>query len=346
MIKKVSLRSFRNHSKLDLDFDNKFVYINGPNGSGKTSILEAIHYISTTKSHRTNNDIDVIKNEQPFAVIKIDTEKKKYSMVISDKGKIPSINSKEIRKLSDVIGDLKVIMFAPEDLNIIKGSPSIRRGLIDLELMKIDKEYLSNLSVYKNILKQRNAHLKNLGLNDDLTILNILGKQLYEVGIKLMSKRNEFINKLNIETKNVYQRFSEYKIDVIYEPNLDNEMFLNHIENNQKQDILYKTTVNGPHRDDFVIMFNDKNAKNSSQGETRLMVVALKLGLLKVIKSEVNDEVILLLDDVLSELDNNVQNKFLNELPEDVQVIMNSAIKIKSDKIQIINLKENDNERP
>lgn len=339
MIKKISLRNFRNHQNLDLNFNKKFIYIKGPNGSGKTSVLESIYYVSTTKSHRTNLDINVIKENEFFSQIKLETNSKKYMIVISENGKIVNINGKEIRKLSDFIGNLKVVMFSPEDLNLIKGSPSVRRSFIDIELMKINKTYLNNLNVYRNILKQRNALLKNLDLNSDLTFLNILGKQLYEVGIKIIDDRNLFIEKLKNETIGTYEKFSTNKIEITYEPDLTKEELLKHIEKNQKQDILYKSTVSGPHRDDFSIKFNDKNAKNASQGEIRLIVIALKLGLLKLIKNEVNEDVILLLDDVLSELDKNVQNKFINELPEDIQVIMNSAINISANNnIQVIEL--------
>lgn len=345
MIKKLSLRNFRNHKLLELNFNNKFVYINGPNGIGKTSILESIYYISTTKSHRTNNDLNVIKENEVFSQIKLETTKKKYMMVISDLGKVTSINNKEVKRLSDFVGDLKVVMFSPEDLNLIKGSPGIRRNFIDLELMKINKEYLNSLNLYKNILKQRNALLKEIDLTSDLTLLNILGNELYQIGSKIIDYRIDFINKLNEYTKEQYKQFSNNNIEIIYEPNVNKESFYKHLTNNQKQDILYKTTISGPHRDDFNVFFNEKEAKNASQGEIRLIVVAIKLGLLKIIKTTVNDDVILLLDDVLSELDSNIQNQFLKSLPEDIQIIMNSAIKIKSDKIQIINLKENDNER-
>lgn len=340
MIKKLVLKNFRNHENLSLEFNNNFVYITGPNGSGKTSILESIHYISTTKSHRTNVDLEVIKNDNPFSMISLDTQDKRYSFVISEKGKIANINNKEIRRLSEFIGDLKVVMFSPEDLSLIKGSPSVRRNFIDLELMKLNKRYLLNLSTYKKILKQRNALLKNLDLKSDLTFLNILGNQLYEAGIKLIKIRQEFINSINIKTKLVYSKFSKHNIEIIYNPNLDKKSFLDYLTNNQKTDILYKTTTSGPHRDDFTIKFNGNLAKLASQGEIRLMVISIKLGLLKVIEEQSNSKVVLLLDDVLSELDEVIQEIFLNELPSDVQVIMNSAINIKNRNIQIIKLKE------
>ena len=156
-----------------------------------------------------------------------------------------------------------------------------------------------------------------------------------------MNVRNDFIEKLNKFTKEIYSRFSDHEIEILYTPSVLEEQFMKHINNNQKQDILYRTSIVGPHRDEFTILFNKQNAKSASQGEIRLIVIAIKLGLLKLIEESTKSEVILLLDDVLSELDKSVQNTFLRSLPKNIQVIMNSAINIESEKIQIIKLKEN-----
>jgi len=338
MIKSISLINFRNHENLNLQFSTKFIYINGKNGSGKTSILEAINYIATTKSHRANNDLEVIRRGEAFSRIVVKTTKNNYQLVISEKGKVASLNAKEVRKLSDFISRLKVVLFAPEDLNLIKGSPGVRRSFVDMELTKIKKSYLNNLTEYRNILKQRNALLKNLKIGDDLTFLNILGNQLYETAVKIIDQRSEFINKLNLETNGVYKDLNKNDLLIKYEPSATKEQLKKHLSQNQKQDIIYETTVLGPHRDDFIITVNNINANNCSQGEIRLIVIALKMGLLKVITNETNDDVILLLDDVLSELDSGKQKLILDKLPKDVQIILNSAIKIKSDKIEIITL--------
>lgn len=338
MIKSISLTNFRNHKNLKLKFNNNFIYINGKNGSGKTSVLEAINYIATTKSHRTNNDLEVVRRGEVFAKIQVETNTEKFELVISEHGKIASLNNKEIRKLSDFISRLKVVMFAPEDLDLIKGSPGIRRSFMDLELTKIKLSYLNNLAEYKNILRQRNALLKNLKADDDLTFLNILGNQLYNVGVKIIDQRFEFINKLNEKTKEVYKNLNGSNIEIVYEPSVTKENFKKHLTENQRQDILYQLTSVGPHRDDFKVTYNDVDANNCSQGEIRLIVIAIKLGLLKVIKESVNEDVILLLDDVLSELDNKKQKIIIDKLPKDIQIIMNSAINIKSEKIDIITL--------
>ncbi|HHW79968.1 MAG TPA: DNA replication/repair protein RecF [Acholeplasmataceae bacterium] len=343
MIKKISLKNFRNHDNLNLELKNKFVYINGPNGSGKTSILESIYLISTLKSHRTNSDKNLIKENMPFAKVEIKTNDHQYELVISEKGKVAKYDNKEARKLSEFIGKLKVVMFSPEDLNLIKGSPVVRRSFIDVELMKLDYNYLNNLTKYRNILKQRNALLKNIKIGDDLFFLNILGKKLYEIGIKIIDVREKFIKDLNTKFIEIYEEFNqENKVSIKYIPNLSKEELEKHLTKNQKIDILYKATTQGPHRDDFTILFDGYEAKNyASQGQIRLIVIAVKLALLQIIREVSKEDVILLLDDVLSELDINIREKFLNNLPKEIQIIMNSAMNIKNEEIQIIELKEN-----
>lgn len=345
MIKKVTLRNIRNAKDLTLNFSKNFTYIKGPNGIGKTTILESINLVSTSKSHRTKNDIELIRNDEEFGIIYLETNNNQFRIVISAKGKIVKINNKEVKRLSEFVGILKTVMFSPEDLNIVKGSPGIRRDFIDLELIKINKPYLEEINKYRKVLKQRNALLKTLNPSSDLTILNLISDELYKTALKLIEIKTDFIIKLNDHFINVFSKFSKNLVYIEYLPSVKSEDFLKHLKTNQKQDILYKTTTVGPHRDDLAIYFNNNPAKQASQGEIRLMVVSLKLALVKLIKELTNSSVVLLLDDVLSEFDRNIQNKFLNELPKDMQIIMNSAINIKSDNIEIIDLEGVENGR-
>lgn len=338
MILSVELINFRSHKHKKINLDKNFTYITGKNGSGKTSILEAINYVATTKSHRTNNDLDVIKRGESFAKIVVKTKDDLFELVISEKGKIASLNKVEVRKLSDFLSKIKVVFFAPEDLNLIKGSPSVRRSFINIELTKINEAYLNNLTKYNELLKQRNALLKNINIDDDLTFLNILSDSLYEVGSKIIKQREKFLKTLNDYLINSYKMFNSSLVNIKYEPSLNIDEFKNHLINNQKIDILYETTTKGPHRDDFLINYENSDAKNASQGEQRLIVIALKFALVNLIKKSLNEDVVLLLDDVLSELDNLKQKTILKNIPKDIQVIMNSAININSEKILVITL--------
>ncbi len=341
MIQKLTLKNFRNHQTLELKFEKPFIYIHGANGAGKTSILESIYFCATTKSHRTNDEKELILRNEPFAQVRLITGDDKYDLVLSKTGKRASINGVEKRKISDYIGHLRVVIFAPEDLELIKGNPANRRQFMDLEWMQLNKQYLKNLNTYKNALKQRNSLLKKINIDDDYTFLNILGEQLYDVGSEIIKERRQFIHELNSYLTQIYPTFSNHQVKIIYKPDVDEKSFQSYLNKNQKQDILYQTTNAGPHRDDFYIDFNAFDAKSyASQGEQRLIVVALKLALLKLIEEKTKKQVVLLLDDVLSELDLEKQKLFLNHLPKEHQIIMNSALPIEGEHIQMIHLKK------
>lgn len=337
MIQKLTLRNFRNFDHIDLIFEKPFAYIQGINGSGKTSILESIYFCATTKSHRTNEEKEMIKHQMPFTSVKVGTENHRYEIVLSKNGKRASIDGIEKRKISDFFGHLRAVMFAPEDLELIKGSPSVRRQFIDLEWMQLNKKYLKVLNTYKQVLKQRNSLLKKIKLDDDYTFLDILGDQLYEAGIEIIKERQTFLDSINEIFNQVYINFSQHQVKFVYRPDVDEKAFKNHLKKQQKQDIMYQSTLSGPHRDDFYVEFNGFDAKGyASQGEQRLIVVALKLALLKLIEKETGQKVVLLLDDVLSELDQEKQEIFLKHMPKEHQIIMNSAIPIEGEHIQMI----------
>lgn len=341
MIKTISLRNFRNHSHLDLTIEKPLIYIYGANGSGKTSILESIYFCATTKSHRAVDEKEMIQIDKPFAQVKIATEKHRYEITLSKDGKRISVDGIEKRRISEFIGHLTVVMFAPSDLKLITGTPSDRRQFLDLEMSQLNLQYVHTLNKYKKILKQRNALLKRIQKNDDYTFLDILGEQLYETGVQIISKRKAFVDKLNTHLKVKYQLFSNHDISLIYKFDVDEKAFKKHLEKQQKTDIMYQTTLAGPHRDDFYVDFNGFDARRyASQGQQRLIVIALKLGLLSLIEKETEKQAILLLDDVLSELDPEKQQTFINNLPDHDQIIMNSALQIKQAQAQMVVLEK------
>lgn len=341
MIQKIKLRNFRNHENYELNIKEPFVYIYGENGSGKTSILESIYFCATTKSHRTNDEKQLIQKDKMFAQVKLEENNHHYEITISKDGKRTFIDGVEKRRLSEFVGHLSVVLFSPSDLELISGAPSVRRQFVDLELLQINKHYLTLLNQYKKILKQRNSLLKKIKIEDDYTFLNILGEQLYDVGIKLIEERQKFIDEINTYLVKVYQLFSSHQIKLIYQMDVDEKAFKKHLEKGQKQDILYQSTLQGPHRDDLCFEFNGFDAKNyASQGEQRLIVISLKLALLEWIENKTNRQVILCLDDVLSELDLEKQKILIDQLPKHHQIIMNSAIPIENSQVQSIELKK------
>lgn len=327
MIEKIELRNFRNLETYQIKIEKPLVLLEGSNGVGKTSILESIYFAATTKSHRTNQEKDMIQYEKMFAGVKIKDESNQYEIILSQNGKRTFINKAEVKKISDYIGKMHTVMFSPEDLSLIKGGPQERRYFMDLELIQVSKNYLRLMNNYKKILKQRNALLKKLKESDDYTFLNILGEQLIEVGYQIFDYRQEFINSLNEKLKIVETKYQNFSISLLYEPNVTKEQWGKHIKTKQKTDILYEQTTVGIHKDDFKVIYNGFSAKDyASQGTTRLIVIELKLALLSWIKEQTNKHAVLLLDDVLSELDIERQNLFLEQLPKDHQVFISSAV--------------------
>ncbi len=339
MLNKITLINFRNHQKEIIEFKKPITYLTGYNGIGKTAILEAIYFSFTTKSFRTSNDRDLIFNNQEFSKMNLELNNQNIEIVISKKGKKIKVNGVEKRRLSDYIGDFNAVLFVPEDINLIRGTPANRREFVDLEMFQLDKRYLNLLNKYQKVLKQRNSLLKNLKINDDYTFLNILGEQLLEIGLEIIEKRKEFINYLN-EYINKFELLPNKKINIVYKPNVEIEQFQQSIRKKQNQDILYETTLNGPHKDDFIVFFDEKDAKVfASSGEQRLIVLSLKLALLKVIELKTKRKPILLLDDVLSDLDETRKELFLTKLPNTNQIIMTSVEKInENNQIEIINI--------
>lgn len=346
MIKRVVLRQFRNHDKLQLQFHSNKAFIYGDNGKGKTSILEAIYYGSLTKSHRTTEDRFLIKNNTLFSNISITTDKHLYELVIEPFGKRMFVDKKAVHKTSDYVGGYHAIMFSPEDLELVKGIPSVRRQFLDIEMSQKDKSYLFVLSKYKQILKQRNALLKNLTLKDDLTFLKILSSQLSVVADQLIFQRTQFIEALNQAFKIHFTRFNKQdEVDIVYQPNTPLKTLERVLNEKKDKDIVTQTTNYGPHRDDFSLKLNKQDAKtHASQGQQRLMVLSLKLALLDLIKDK-QKEVVLLLDDVLSELDDLKKQQLITHLPNEHQVII-SGVSFYGNKkeIQAINLNEGENE--
>lgn len=327
MIEQIEIRNFRNLENYQIKIEKPLVLLEGSNGVGKTSILESIYFAATTKSHRTSQEKEMIQTDKMFAAVKIKETSKLYEIILSQNGKRTFLNKVEIKKISDYIGKMHVVMFAPEDLSLIKGGPSERRYFLDLELIQVSNDYLKLMNQYKKILKQRNALLKKIKDSDDYTFLNILGEQLYDVGIKIYDHRESFINNLNNKLKEVENKYDNFKVNLIYEPNVTKEQWLKHIRTKQKTDIMYEQTTVGIHKDDFKVVFNGFNAKDyASQGTTRLIVIELKLALLEWIKEQTNEHAVLLLDDVLSELDIERQNLFLEKLPSKHQVFISSAV--------------------
>ena len=333
---KLKLTNFRNYSNLNIKFSNNMNIFIGNNAQGKTNLLESIVFLSLTKSHRVGQNPNVVMFNKN--VCKINGVIKKADIItklecrIGDKKELFK-NGTIIRKVSDYISNLNVIVFGPDDLDIVKGSPNNRRNLLNIELSQIDKDYLNTYNEFNKILRIRNEYLKMMYSNSltDKSYLDILTDKFIEKSIYIYQKRNEFINKINESINDNYNIISKGdNIRVIYENNIhfDNydvdeikKEMESIIHDNYYKEIKYGMSLYGPHRDDFSFYINDSDIKYyGSQGQQKLAILSFKLSEIDIFEDITLEKPILLLDDIFSEFDIKKRNnliKYINS--KDIQ---------------------------
>lgn len=329
-IKNLKLKNYRNYNYLDLDLENGINIIYGNNAQGKTNILEALYISSTTKSYKQSKDKEIIKFDQEEAHIKTTYIKDNKENTIDihlkkNKNKGIALNGKKINRISDFFGLTNVIIFAPENLYIIKEGPFLRRRFLDFYISKIDNVYMNDLINYNKVLNQRNILLKQIYFNKDLlNSLDIWDNQLVLYGNKIIKKRKEVLEDLNkvIYEKHLFISQNKEKLETYYEYNIDENNFLERIKENRNEDLKYQSTQIGPHRDDIKFLINNIDIrKYGSQGQQRTCALSLKIAELESIKKNKKDNPVLLLDDVFSELDILRQQTIVDYL-KDIQVII------------------------
>ena len=330
IIKSLELADFRNYDSLHIDFSSGTNILYGDNAQGKTNILEAIYLSATTKSHKGSKDKDIVNFEKEESHIRTYLKKDDIDMRIDmhlrkNKSKGIAIDGQKIKKASELLGLLNVVFFSPEDLSIIKNGPSERRRFVDMELCQLDQFYLYNLNHYNKIVNQRNKLLKDMYFNPSLRdTLNIWDSQLISFGSKIIERRQLFVKQLNEIIFDIHRKLSGGKEDLViqYEPDVVIEEYEKSLTFNQERDIKLKQTTTGPHRDDFSFIVGDIDIRKfGSQGQQRTAALSLKLSEIELVKKMTNDNPVLLLDDVLSELDSNRQNYLLSTIG-DIQTII------------------------
>jgi len=341
-LEELQLRNFRNYDSLKIKLNPHINIFYGNNAQGKTNLLESIYVLGLTKSHLLNLDNNLIKDNEKNSKIKGFLKKNKFKQKLeiefnNDK-KILKIDNNEIKKINDYINSsLKVIIFYPEDLEIIKGSPNNRRNFINLELSQLSDNYLKILTEYNKLLKIRNDYLKKINKNIkvDMTYFQIITNYLVDKAILIYKMRLKLVNKINENCSDIFYQLSKLEgFNVKYVTNFifsDDESviksnLLDLYEKNHKKEIKLGTTLYGPHRDDIEFYLNDKNLKTyGSQGQKRLAVLAVKLSEINIFKQYQNTNPILLLDDVFSELDDVKKNNLIKFIKDDVQVIITTT---------------------
>jgi len=321
IIESIELKNYRNYEHLHMVFSPGTNILYGNNAQGKTNILEAIYVCCTTKSHRGSKDREMIQFHEDESHIKLSVRKNDVPYRIDmhlkkNKAKGIAINGLPIRKASDLFGIVNVVLFSPEDLNLIKNGPAERRKFIDLELCQLNKLYVHCLISYNRVLMQRNKLLKEIMFHPDYEeTLEIWDMQLVQYGKELIRYRSEFISQLNDMIHDIHWKLSGGKeeVRVTYDPSSASDRLEEAIARNREQDLRQKTTVVGPHRDDIGFYMGDVDIRRfGSQGQQRTAALSLKLAEIELVKKLVRDYPILLLDDVLSELDGDRQTHLLS----------------------------------
>lgn len=325
VIESLNLENYRSYEGLKLNFDSGTNIFFGDNAQGKTNILESIYLCGTTKSHRGAKDRDVIHFGKEEAHIRMMLRKRESLYQIDmhlrkNRAKGIAINGVPIRRAAELLGLGNFVFFSPEDLNIIKNGPAERRRFLDLELCQLNRVYLFNLSNYNKILNQRNKLLKEAyGHPDYLDTLDIWDLQMEEYAKRVIEERAAFVEKLNSILLGVHRSLTDGKeqIRISYEPNVTENDLAVRLRENRERDFRMKTTQTGPHRDDLCVEVNGIDIRKfGSQGQQRTAALSLKLAEIALVKEQIHDSPVLLLDDVLSELDRHRQHCLLNSIDQ------------------------------
>ena len=340
----LQLQNFRNYESVQLEFtDGVHVFI-GENAQGKTNLMESIYALAMTKSHRTTNDKELIGWNKEFATIKGTVEKTttktNLELQFSKKGKIAKVNYLEQKRLSSYLGNLNVILFAPENLTLVKGSPQNRRKFVDMELGQMSSLYLYDLVEYNRVLKQRNTYLKQLAIKKKQPdeYLDVLSEMLSELASKIVFHRLDFMKQLEALAIPIHDQLSlgREKFSVSYQatipledgltPEQMKEIYINQFKKNQTREADQATTLIGPHRDDLIFYLNEVPVQTyGSQGQQRSTVLSLKLAEIELMKLSTGEYPLLLLDDVLSELDDDRQTHLIKAIENKVQTFITTT---------------------
>lgn len=343
-IDRLKLTNYRNYESLELEFSPTMNVFIGENAQGKTNVMEAIYVLAMAKSHRTSNDRELIRWEQEYGKIEGDVQRKfghiPFELTISKKGKKARVNHLEQNRLSMYVGQMNVVMFAPEDLNIVKGSPQLRRRFLDMEIGQISRVYLHDLVNFQKILKQRNAMLKanrgKLDLQD--VMFDIYTEQYIEVAVQIIRKRFYFMELLQKWADPIHHGISrgletlEIKYSTLKDLNSEQTVeqmktiFADQLKDVRRRELERGLTLVGPHRDDLQFFVNGYDIQTyGSQGQQRTTALSLKLAEIELVKQEVGETPILLLDDVLSELDDYRQSHLLSTMQGQVQTFVTTT---------------------
>ena len=348
-INSLKINNFRNYENEEIIFDKDINVFYGENAQGKTNIIESIFLGSMGKSFRTKKDREMIKLNSEKSSIEIDFNKTdrtgNIKIELGNKKNI-YLNGIKLKKLSELLGNINVVIFTPEDINILKGGPENRRRFLDIFISQLKPNYMYNLNLYLKTLEQRNNYLRQIKEeNKDESLLDIWDEKLAEYGVNICTYRNNYIEKIKNKILSIHNEITDNKelIELEYLTECDNkEKYLKLLKERRKLDIIKGFTTKGIHRDDFIVYINKKKLQAyGSQGQHRTAILSLKLAELNIVYDEIGEYPILLLDDFMSELDSSRRKHFLEKI-NNTQVIITCTEKInlENKKILIYNVKD------
>jgi len=335
-LKRVELKNFRNYSSLKISFNKGINIIYGNNAQGKTNLLESIYVLALTNTFRNVSDTDLIMKNRNFFNIKGILKNSKLDTTLSisydNIKKRMLLDDSEITKVSSYISNMNTILFTPDDLDIIKGPPLVRRKFLNTELSQLYSNYYILLNEYEKILKMRNDYIKSG--NIDINYYDIITSFLIEKDILIFKIRKKFIERINNYADEIFRNITGLSgFKIVYKPNLDYSEYdydknkiLEVFKDKYESEYKFLSTFYGIHKDDFEFYLGDSNLKlYGSQGQMRISVLTLKLSEIEIFKKWKNSTPILLLDDVFSEIDEIKNNNLLNYLSRDLQVIITAV---------------------
>ena len=342
-IKRIELTNFRNYTKQEIDLNPNINIFYGENAQGKTNIIEAIFLCGFGKSFRAKKDSEMILLGEENSLIKINYKKDyregKIEINLKNKKEI-KLNDIKIKKLSELLGNINIVIFTPDDINILKGGPQNRRKFLDIMISQLKPNYMYNLNLYLKTIEERNHYLRQIREeNKSEELLEIWDEKLIEYAEKIYSYRKEFIEKIQEKIIKIHNQVTDNKeeIKIVYQTDCENkEKYKRILKERRKLDIIKGYTTKGIHRDDFTIYINDKELGiYGSQGQHRTAILSLKMAELEIIYDEIGEYPILLLDDFMSELDEK-RRKHLLEKIENIQVIITCTDKIELENKNIL----------
>ena len=338
-IQSVNLQNFRNYKNCEVFLSQKLNVFKGNNAQGKTNFLESIYFSSIGKSPKTNKEKDLVLWGESRAKIKIRLKKKYFEEDIetfinaNDKKSI-KINGLSIRKIGDLIGEMPVVYFAPDEIGLVKDGPSDRRRFMDIDISQLNKNYFYLLVRYEKVLEERNKLLKQTKNFENIQdTIDLWDTQLADIASKIIFCRLDFIQKITKPAQEVHAKITDNKesLSIKYQGiNLSSvsairDKLYNSYKTNLRRDFDFGYTTIGPHRDDIEISVNGIDVRSfGSQGQQRLATLSIKVAELALFEDKLGDKPILLLDDVLSELDSKRCKNFLEQI-KDYQTILTTT---------------------